>query len=56
VEVKVAKGFTDTPMPGVEKVRAEYDLVLHGGQRLVVRSGFAPEEVAALVDLLEGRR
>lgn len=55
VEVQVAKAFPATALPRLEKVRAEYDLVLRGGQRLVVRSGFALEEVAALVDLLEAR-
>ncbi len=55
VEVKIAKGSTALALPRVKGERAEYDVVLRSGQRLVVRSGFEPEEVAALVDLLEAR-
>ena len=55
VEVKVANAPMALARKGMEKVRTEYDVVLRSGQRLVVRSGFAPEEVAVLVDLLEAR-
>lgn len=55
VEVKIAKQSTALAMPHIERQRAEYDVVLCSGQRLVVRSGFEPEEVAALLALLEAR-
>ena len=35
--------------------RAEYEVVLREGRRLVLRSGFEVTEVAALVKILEAR-
>ena len=42
---------------GVEgsRERAEYEVVLREGRRLVLRSGFEVTEVAALVKILEAR-
>lgn len=55
VEVKVARSPAALALPHVESQQREYDVVLRSGQRLVVRSGFDPAEVTALLGLLEAR-
>jgi transposase-like protein len=59
VEVKIGRDAAALARPQVEsqqsECKCEYDVVLRSGERLVVRSGFEPGEVAALLSVLEAR-
>jgi transposase-like protein len=57
VEVKIDRTPAALARPQVENQQreCEYEVVLRSGERLVVRSGFEPGEVAALLSVLEAR-